>query len=620
MKNITNATRTLLLAMGLLLATTASQASRVLPFPMEVLQADGTTLTVTMHGDEQFHWMSLSDGTIVVNTGKGFYVAELGEDGTLTPTDQLAHEPALRNDTERQLILRQAPRRSAFLNAGTEQGAARARKIPIGNPSTPYFPHTGSPKALVILAEFVDLPFSVADPKASFDMFLNGDTQSDLGRGEHRNVSSVKKYFEAMSFGQFSPQFDVVGPVTLDKNMAYYGGTCPTNGNDEDLNALFKDVCDKADALVDFSKYDADGDGKVDLCYVIYAGYGQSNGAPANTLWPKSGTLSKDDLKYDGVQMKRVGINNELNLTEEYWTEQSEGAGREILPQINGIGLFCHEFSHTMGLPDMYPTEKAAQIDNQEMEFWDVMDGAEYLSYGYSPAPYTAWERETMGWLNIEPLAETQQGITLEPLDNGGKAYKIVNPDQSNGLEYMVLENVQQTGYGRGLLGHGLLVYHVNYSHASVNQDDYPNNTAGRPGMAIVPADGLLISGYRMQAGYYTKAEYQSSHAGDPFPGTSGITSLSDDSDLPNFKFFKTTTEKGGKVGRSLANIAEDTDAKTVSFDFIGDTPSGIVAPCTGEDTKARDIYSVDGRRMGSDATKLPKGVYVIGKKKVIVK
>ena len=129
------------------------------------------------------------------------------------------------------------------------------------------------------------------------------------------------------------------------------------------------------------------------MVYVIYAGYSESiSGNDDNCLWPKSGTttfyrydkngIRGDALVCDGKRFSRYGINNELNGTP---ADTENG-----IYQINGIGLFCHEFSHTMGLPDHYPTEyPATYADNQSPEYWDLMDAGEYTYDGYRPTPYS---------------------------------------------------------------------------------------------------------------------------------------------------------------------------------------------------------------------------------------
>jgi len=599
-----------LLTLTLLLCAVLIRAEvRPYPFPTEVLQPDGTTVTVTMNGDADFCWLTLGDGTIVVNTGRGYYVAALDSEGNLTVSGQLAHEQGTRTAAEQQIITRQKANRQRYFAAEEAKKEIRQRqRISISETTTPsYFPHTGTPKVLVILAAFKDSAFCVTDPKASFDQYLNGDEQTEMGWGEHYNYGSVRTYFSDMSFGDFTPQFDIVGPVTVSDTLGAYGYK---KGNAK-ARTYVTEACKLVNDSVNFADYDSDGDGYVDLVYVIYPGYGCHMGAPTNTIWAHVGQLTST-LTLDGVKIKRYGVSNELNRTAAYWAKYA------TTPKIAGIGVFCHEFSHALGLPDLYPTSTSAQVDNQEMEYWDVMDGGFYNYHSYRPCAYSAWERETMGWMTVDTLSDDVQGLEMLPIDNGGKAYRMLNPDSETGREYMMLENIQKTGWNGNAYGHGLLVTHVDYANETVNSSDLPNNTKGHPRVAVVPADSLVISYYQVKAGNHTSAEYTASHAGDPFPGTSAITELNDSMALPNWLFYATNDSLSGKVNQALANIAEDSTG-IVTFDYINynKTVTGIVSVQTPAAARKDDnIYDLQGRRVAVPG----RGIYIRGGRKYVVK
>ena len=130
-------------------------------------------------------------------------------------------------------------------------------------------------------------------------------------------------------------------PVTVSKNSAYYGNNEGSADGDTNFPQMIKEACQQVDGKVNFADYDSDGDGYVDLVYVIYAGYSESiSGNSGDCLWPKSGTVGGLGT-YDGKTVSRFGINNELNNTP---ADTQDGKY-----YINGIGLFCHEFSHTLG-------------------------------------------------------------------------------------------------------------------------------------------------------------------------------------------------------------------------------------------------------------------------------
>lgn len=371
--------------------------------------------------------------------------------------------------------------------------------------------------------------------------------------------------------------------------MAYYGKNTPYS-DDQYYEEMIKEACSMVNDSVDFSQYDADGDGYVDLVYIIYAGYSESlTGNSSDCLWPKSGSSSLGT--YDGMKVSRYGINNELNFTPA--VQPSDGRY-----YLNGIGLFCHEFSHTMGLPDLYPTISTWN-GQQGMEYWDLMDGGEYNNDGYTPCPFTPWELNLMGWTAIQELDSIEQQITLPSYDEQRIAYKIAG---ENG-ESIILQNIQTTGWWSGMLGHGMLVYRIDYPYATVSLGDAPNNNTSRPALTIVPADGKLISYYDNM---YKTEEYVTSHQGDPFPGTSNVTTL------------LCVELNRSTLIRPMYNIKEENG--TIMFDYLKDFNStGIQKPQASTLIRDKRIFTIDGKYIGIDASKLQRGVYIIGGKKVVI-
>lgn len=603
-----------LLTLVMLAMTMTVSAVPADPTPGIFTQSDGSQLTVYLLGDEHFHYYCTSDDVVLSREGNNFYVAEIRADGSIHSTGVLAHERSERSASEQQLSAKQD------LQHFQKQGAERMKKG--GKQHEPVsgsllFPHTGSPKAIVILVEFSDEKFTIEDPARSFDQYLNRMdlTVEDYGHGETDNISSVRHYFSEMSYGAFTPQFDLYGPVTLSKSYKDYGGTS-SDGTDEDMTNLLKDACTAANDQIDFSQYDSDNDGNVDLVYVIYAGYSQSFAQnPADCIWPKSGTVTLD-TSFDGKNVRRYGVNNELNGYPGAYSS-------EPLKHINGIGLFCHEFSHCLGLPDLYPIPESKKADNQSMEYWSLMDLGTYLRNGNAPTPYTAWERESMGWLEVETLTETPAELDMVSLEQGGKAYRIVNTDDETGREYYMIENIQQVRFGAGQRGHGLLVTHVKYDPQTfpLNKNSV-NCTSGRPGMTVVPADGLLLSNKWINKTHlgeaWTNAKYYAQIAGDPFPGTSNVTSLTPDATLPNLALWTTKDHSGDDSYKSALDILCDIISKIEETDrHIVITVDGIDGVKEDKGTVRKGTYTLDGRKVSENAT-LPHGIYIIDGKKIV--
>nr|WP_294726442.1 M6 family metalloprotease domain-containing protein [Prevotella sp.] len=578
-----------------LMGITSGFAAKAYPGIVTVTQSDGTELNVRIYGDEHHSWYTTTDGALLVQIGKNFYVAQVEDNGMLKATPQLAHNAELRNKLENKAINTQ--NKQLFFN--TAKTNAIRRSIGISN-NYPYFPHTDTPKALVILVEFQDCAFLTKDPVSVFNHLLNASPEDETpqvlledynNNTNFTNTGSVKQYFSDMSEGEFQPQFDVKGVVKVSKNYAYYGQDQSENSRDIKYKEMIKEACElaKSQLGVNFSEYDANNDGNVDLVYVIHAGYGQNTGGEENTLWAK--TSFNYITTIDGKEISAHGINSELNFNKGNY--------------ITGIGVICHEFSHTMGIPDLYPYNSKAYVNNQEPESWDLMDAGEYGNNGYTPVPYCAWELDIMGWnAGIETLDKEPKQITMEPYFSGNrKAYKI---EADNG-EYLLLQNLQRTGWGKGYMSHGLLIYRIDYQRSNVGLDYRMNQTPNKPEVTVLPADGVILNGY-LNGKSHTKQEYYESQWADPFPGYKQVT------ELLEAKLNNTT------LTNLLYNIKE-TDDRVITFDYLKDYATGIDQTLADKDTeKNQSIFSFDGRYLGNDASKLTKGVYIIGKKKVVIR
>lgn len=599
----------ILFLMALCFSASTAYAAKANQTPFAVRQADGSTLMVVLHGDESYSWYTTLDGVMLSHVNQSFFISSINQQGLLLPTRQLAHEAQQRSAAEQRLVKAQAPLKPLFLKEASHR-LSKAR----ATVTSKYFPHKGKPTALVILAQFTDTVFHMADPKASFEQFLNGGTPSDLGCGEARNYSSVKQYFSDMSNGQFVPNFKVVGPVTLPNSLKYYGAD---NGESRDINytQFVTDACAEAAKIPSFDDpaLDSDNDGTIDLVSIIYAGFGQNNGAMTDALWAKMSFRNVGEFNGKNVNLNMIV--HELNANEKQLkTVNPASNGSFSVPQIAGVGVFCHEFSHTLGLPDLYATVASANLNNQCMEYWSLMDGGEYVHNSYYPTAYTAWEREVMGWQTPQ-LLNADGTYTLKTYANGGEAYKLQN--SASDTDYLLFENIQKQGWNQYLSGHGLLVYRIHANPTTLSATRPLNNVAGQPGVTVVPADGLLLNYATLTSGTSNEklSIYRRAMAGDPFPGTSNVCTLMASQNLPNYLW---RTEPSA-IEAGLLNIDEDVDAGTVSFRFCTNVATGIggvEAPATQE--LNAPIYTLDGRFVGTQLSRLPKGIYLVnGKKKV---
>lgn len=476
-----------------------------------------------------------------------------------------------------------------------------------------FVPHTGTITIPVVLVNFKDVKFTVNKPQEAFDQLFNGDTQADLGNGNTFNYGSVANYFRDMSGGAFTPQFKVYEPVTVNQNETYYGGKNKDDNKDEIPRQLVKDALQLVEDQVteeDLKSFSVSDGNTIDCVYVVYAGLGQNDGGDGTTVWANCWTT--DGAKLKGKDVRWYTMSGELS------PYKLDGKGnisqKGSIPIINGLGVTCHEFSHSLGLPDTYPTEKSAYLDNQEMEYWDLMDGGEYTNAGFRPTAYTAFEKEQMEWpVDIKTLDSDASLTMTTSTEQGGTAYKIVNPQNEN--EYLMLECIQQKGWNKYLFGNGLLVYHVCMPSTTLTSYTYLNNTPGYPGMAVVPADGACLSSY------IDNNDYGKSLYGDLFPGTGNtenqdVTELSDANSQPNFCWYDAAKTEKLATNKALRNIKYENGVLT--FDYVHDVASGIL-PVWGN-TQATDgkVYSINGICLGNDISKMPQGIYVVNGHKIV--
>ena len=320
------------------------------------------------------------------------------------------------------------------------------------------FPTMGEIKGVVILAEFADVPFSIDSINTLLSNRYNADNYTEeVSFNEYSEVygqklrleatipGSARDYFRSQSFGQFVPQFDVIGPVTLSQKRSYYGAN-NSSGNDKNTSAMIREACQKAYdlGLTDFTDYDNDGDGVVDVVYVVYAGSDEAQTRLSEAIWAKASSISL--TLGNGVKMGRYACSGELVVD---------------LPVVAGIGTFVHEFSHILGLPDFYNTQK----DDFTMDIWSVMDYGMYNAEGFVPCGYTAFERYSLGWVpmfTFDAPATAAIGTTEEE----GKGYRIFTSEADTASFYM-LETIRREGWNRYAAANGLLVTEVTYDRSA---------------------------------------------------------------------------------------------------------------------------------------------------------
>ena len=512
---------------------------------LNVTLDDGRTVTVTAFGDEFFDYLLTDEGEVVLEKDSVFHATGL------TYTEYLETLP-------------QRP-----LKARQRVGSVESALI------QPY----GKKKIPVILAAFKDKKFTVgandAKVNAYFDEFFNGtDIYASTG-----NWGSVRQYFLDQSLGQFEPEFTIIGPVQLDSVYSYYGGD--TGGvRDKNYSTFYRESITKALAQQgDWTPFDNNGDGKVDLCIFLFAGLGQnytSNYGDKHTLWPQEIPTS---YSIGGITISGCSSSCELRPT-------AASGGVITQTQPDGVGVVIHELGHAIGLPDFYDTNNVAF----GLDFWSIMDYGMYTRSGKAPVGYTAYEREFMGWQQTEVISGPTT-LHISCFAQGGKGYKLVNDANPN--EYYILDNRQAVGWDWGACsnrGHGMLVYHVDYNRASWTSNRV-NTALNHQRLTIIPANGTLFGANNSKS----REEWQTSLQGNPYPGITENHELTDYSEPASLVF------TGSYMGKPLVDIQETTDGIiTVKAMPLGtlDAPTGLAFQDTQPGSTTAIWDSVEGAEL----------------------
>ena len=527
--------RNIITAAAAALIGTAAFAGPASPVPYTATQPDGTTITLQRHGDEFFHW------TTIAGTSQ---VMEQGEDGWWRP--------------------------STIDSNARQNGVARRRAANAVRPRT----HTdnkmthGERHIPVFLVQFTDLSFKTSSPAEKFDALLNQEGYSGNG-----GTGSVRDYYMDNSDGQFIPVFDVYGPVDLPNNMAYYG----KNSGDSDVRpeeALIH-AAKALDDQVDFSQYDFDNDGFVDMALFYYAGYSEAEGGPANSIWPHQW-----DVQY--VSLGKNSYFDGIRFSKYFCTSELKGSSGSTMC---GIGATCHEFAHSLGLPDFYDTDYETNGEALGLYYFSTMDAGCYLNDSRTPPYFNSEERILLGWMTPGDVPELPSGQVSFPSVRYGVAYKSLTEVDG---EYFLYECRDATGWDK-YLPTGLTVYHVDKSTARrvggitpysqwADWENYNSINAygSHPCFYIIPAANQSSLNYIS----YTLSDYV-------FPGSKLKTSYTPvdwnkkDTGYSFSDISYSSTDK--KVSFTVTNAnAPVSSLKEMGFNAISDPGNGVYATGDG--------------------------------------
>ena len=512
----------------LLAAVACLSASAVpaIPTPQKVVQPNGEELTVRIKGDEFYGYLTTLDGYTIVKNDNGYYYYATLKDDEVVASDMVARDADLRSPSEKSML------ETTGKNLRAPQGVAAARVARAQRDALPNLKkiNYSNFRGIVILVNFKDSKFTRSDARDFYERMINeenytGYTNEDGSTNRYGSCTgSVRDYFYDNSNGQFAPHFDVVGPIDVNYSV---------NDGREKAQTILRAAAVAADSQVDYSKYDLNNDGYVDLIYFIVADSpSSSDSSNPYHLWPHRSAFSSL-IKYDGKYFR------DYACSAEYIYAKSNGI-------FDGIGTICHEFSHVLGLPDLYDTRDGDDSTNGEAQHpgeWDLMAGGNYQNNARTPVAYSLYDRYSTGFANYQ-IINAEGEYSLDPIGTTGNGY-ILKTKQNK--EIFLIENRQKTKWDYYAPGHGMVIARMDSTNATVWTSNAPNGNATRMYYELL------------------RAGNSSAHqaASDPFPGTYGVTMITNDTQA-NF-----LTYARYKNDYIFYNIHED--GQTVKFNVRKD-------------------------------------------------
>ena len=529
----------LLIAMGMVCMF--AHATPADPTPAKVTQPDGTTVTVQLHGDEFFNYLTTLDGYTVVKNEAGYYTYARLDGNQLVASDRIARDNRIAAD-------------KAYL-AGVSKGLTSKDQVERGakllnqrNNLIRGIGHGGHMdyskfRGLIILINYTDRKFDDYvpwnyTPIDFYEAMINSHDYQGFTLPAGTKVEcmgSVRDYYYDNSFQQFDPHFDILGPVDVPF-------AC-TDAHQFNCDSIFFAALETLDPDVDFSQYDTDEDGTADMVFFLVAGHGSDYSSNnRDYLWPHMKNFTQSPV-LDGVNFRLYACSTNMTGEEnEYYI---------VYNNISGIGPICHEFSHCLGLPDLYDTDNdgSGGITRQYPMTWSIMASGFKNNMGRNPAGYSLYERYALGFAQLT-LIEGEGTIEVPALEKSNTGYRL---NTANKNEYFILENRQRIKWDKNLAGPGMLIWRVDSTNADVWENNLVNANPNHNYMEVLRANFNGIS----------------DSYNDPFPGVSNVTSITN-STSPNLR-----TWDGKMSHYALVNIAQADSI--ITFDVVVDNTKSSI-------------------------------------------
>ena len=522
-----------LLVMGLLCLV--ARAVPADPTPSKVTQPDGTTLTVTLHGDEFLNYLTTLDGYTVVKNEAGYFTYARLDGNRLVASDRIARDNRTAADKAYLAAVPKGLKSNAMVERGTRLLSHRndlLRGIGHGG-HMDYSKFRG----LIILINYTDRKFedyvpSNYTPLGFYEDMINGHDYQGFTLPAGTKVEcmgSVRDYYYDNSFQQFDPHFDILGPVDVPF-------AC-TDAHQFNCDSIFFAALEALDPDVDFSQYDTDEDGTADMVFFLVAGHGSDYSANnRDYLWPHMKDFAESPV-LDGVNFRLYACStNMIGEENAYYINYNN---------VAGIGTICHEFSHCLGLPDFYDADAGGSggVNTMHPMTWSIMASGFKNNNGRNPAGYSLFERYALGFAQLT-LIEGEGTISVPALEKSNTGYRM---NTANEGEYFIIENRQRVKWDKNLAGPGMLIWRVDSTNVEVWENNLVNSNPNHMYYELLRAkfSGLNDS------------------YNDPFPGVGKVTSITN-ATQPNLRTWD------GKLSKyAFVNITEADSI--ITFDVAKD-------------------------------------------------
>lgn len=434
-----------------MLVTLAALAVPAVPTPIQITQPDGTKLTVKIVGDEFFNYKTTVDGYTIVRDKAGYFVYALSQNDNLVPSDVVAHDVAERSTSEVKFV--STLEKGMISKVDARNGKLKRAPVDASTQSALLKGYDyNNFRGLIILVDYYDCQFTRSDVHDFYNRMANevnytGYVNEDGTPNYYGSCTgSVRDYYTDNSQGRFSPTFDVYGPVTLTNYSVDYHEQWNNTGE------IWAAALNQINPQVDFSQYDTDNDGNIDMIYFIGAGSGSNSDGSSTHLWPHKSDLYWQWITLDGKRARTYACSTEYLYNSYYGI-------------FDGIGTICHEFSHVLGLPDLYDTDyEGSGGESQHPGDWDIMAGGSYQNYSRTPVAYSLYDRYSLGFANAQVIKSTGS-YSLNQIGSTGEGYIINSPEPQ---VKFYLENRQNTKWDAYAPGHGMIICRVDSTNVSI--------------------------------------------------------------------------------------------------------------------------------------------------------